>query len=62
MLSEVEMPSFKCADVGMDCGFEATADTEEELMKKITDHAREAHQMETIPPDMVEKVKQAIKR
>jgi len=55
------MPSFKCKDVGVDCSFEATAETEEELMKKIAEHAKEAHGMETIPADMLARVKQAIK-
>jgi len=55
------MPSIKCKDVGMDCGFEATAETEEELMKKIAEHAAEVHGMKTIPPELLEKVKAAIK-
>ena len=56
------MPSFKCKDIGMDCAFEATAETEDELMKKIAEHASEAHNMKTIPPDVMEKVKDAIKK
>ena len=56
------MPSFKCADLGMNCPFEATAETEEELMKKIAEHGAKAHDMKTIPPDMQEKIKKAIKK
>jgi len=55
------MPSIKCKDVGMDCDFEATADTEDELMKKIAEHAAEVHDMKTIPPEVIEKVKRAMK-
>jgi len=55
------MPSIKCKDVGMDCEFEATAETEDELMKKIAEHAAEVHGLETIPPELLEKVKAAIK-
>lgn len=55
------MPSFKCRDIGMDCDFEATAETVDELMKKIAEHAKSAHNMETIPSDLLEKVKSAIK-
>jgi predicted small metal-binding protein len=47
----------------MDCPFEASADTEEELMKKITEHAEKVHNMK--PPfsdDFVAKVKNAIKK
>ena len=56
------LPSFKCRDIGMDCPFEASAATDEELMKKITEHATTVHNMK--PPfseDFVAKVKNAIK-
>jgi len=53
--------SFKCRDIGMACDFEATAKTEEELIKKIAEHASEVHSIETMSPEMTEKVKKAIK-
>jgi len=57
------MPSFKCKDLGMKCDFEATAKTEEELMKKITEHATKVHNMKPpFPLDMMQKVKKAIKK
>jgi len=56
------MSSFKCKDIGMSCGFETTAKTEDELMKKIGEHASKAHNMKTIPPDVMSKVKKAIKK
>jgi predicted small metal-binding protein len=56
------MPSFKCKDAGMACPFEASAPTEAQLMEKIAKHAKEAHGMKTIPSDMMEKVKKAIKK
>jgi predicted small metal-binding protein len=55
------MPSFKCKDIGMDCPFEAEADTEKELMAKVAKHAKEAHGIETISPELQDKIKQAIK-
>jgi len=45
----------------MNCGFEATADTKDELMQKIAEHASQAHNMKTIPPDVMDKVNKAIK-
>ena len=54
--------SIKCADVGADCNWEGTADTEEELFKKIATHGKEAHGFEQIPPELIEKAKAAIKR
>jgi predicted small metal-binding protein len=47
----------------MDCPFEASAATEEDLMKKITEHAGKVHNMK--PPfseEFVAKVKKAIKK
>ena len=55
------MPSFKCEDAGMKCGFKATAETRDKLMGKIVGHAREAHNMKNIPHDVMAKVKKAIK-
>jgi predicted small metal-binding protein len=50
-----------CRDVGADCDFEARADTEEELFKILQDHAQSGHGMAEIPPELVEKVKGAIR-
>lgn len=55
------LPSFKCADIGLSCPFEATAKTEDELMKKIAVHAAEVHNLKPVPPDMMAKIKKAIK-
>jgi len=56
------MPSFRCRDICASCRFEATAKTEDELLKKIAEHARKAHNMKTISPDVMKKVKNAIKK
>ncbi len=46
----------------MDCPFEATAPSEAELMKKIGEHAAKAHAMIGVPPDLMAKIKGAIKK
>ncbi len=56
------VPTFKCIDIGLSCSFEATAKTEDEVMKKVADHAAKAHNMKTIPPDVMPKIKKAIKK
>jgi predicted small metal-binding protein len=56
------MPSFRCSDIGMQCRFEATAKTEQELLKKIAEHAKAAHKIDPIPPDLLAKVKKAIRK
>ncbi len=54
--------SFKCADIGMTCGFETKASTKEELMPLIANHAKTAHNMNEIPADVLQKVNAAIKK
>ncbi|MDH5695086.1 MAG: DUF1059 domain-containing protein [Dehalococcoidia bacterium] len=56
------MPSFQCKDMGMTCGWKAEAKTEDELLKKIADHAAKAHNMKEISPEQMKKVKAAIKK
>ena len=51
---------FTCSDVGVDCSWSASAETEDELMAQIAEHAKE-HGFDPIPVDLVEKVKAAIK-
>ncbi len=55
------MPSFKCADIGMDCTFEAKSLTKNGLMKKIQDHASNVHKITAIPPDLKSKIESVIK-
>lgn len=50
-----------CRDVGVDCDYEAEAETEEELMRELEDHAREDHGMEEIPQTLLPKIKGAIR-
>ena len=50
-----------CRDVGPDCDFTARADTEEELLRQCAEHAREAHGMTEIPPEVAEKLRAAIR-
>ncbi len=52
--------SFKCKDIGMECGFETSAGERGALMSKIGAHAKEAHNMHTIPDDIMKKVEKAI--
>jgi predicted small metal-binding protein len=56
------MPSIKCKDIGMKCGFEVKDENQEELMQILALHAEKSHNMKTIPPDVMEKVKKAIKK
>lgn len=55
------MPSFKCADIGMDCTFAAKALTKSSLMKKVAAHASDVHKITAIPGDLKAKIESAIK-
>ncbi|OLS13660.1 MAG: hypothetical protein RBG13Loki_2726 [Promethearchaeota archaeon CR_4] len=58
----IKLPSFACKDIGMDCTWKANDKSQEGLMKKIADHAKKAHNMTSIDPALLEKVKGAIKK
>ncbi len=55
------MKSLACRDVGMNCDWKTQGKTEDEVMKKAADHARNVHKMNQIPPDMERKVRGAIR-
>ena len=55
------MPCFECKDLGMDCPFTAEAETEDELMKKIIEHAKTVHNMKSINAKTKENFRKAIK-
>ncbi len=53
--------SISCTDAGSDCGWSATAETEEELMNKVAEHAKADHKDLEITPEVVAKIKSIIK-
>jgi predicted small metal-binding protein len=56
------MVSFKCADLGMNCGFEAKgAKDANEMMAIAAVHAKSAHGIANPPADLVTKIQHAIK-
>jgi predicted small metal-binding protein len=53
--------TISCRDVGVDCDFIATGETEQEILEQCAEHARTAHGMTELPPDLAMKVRGAIK-
>ena len=51
----------RCSDIGMDCDFEARADTVPDLLQKCAEHAKTDHGMQKIPAELVAKVTAAIR-
>lgn len=47
----------RCKDVGFDCDGVIRADTEEEALKQAATHAKEAHGMEEVSPEVEKKIK-----
>ena len=56
----VGMPSFRCADLGMDCAFQARALSLNGLMKKIRVHASDVHKILSMPGDLEAKIRSEI--
>ena len=50
-----------CGDVVEGCAFEASASTEEELVKQVSAHAARAHGVKEVTPELAARVKAAIR-
>ena len=50
-----------CADVAPGCDFEIRGESEHDVLRKAAEHAKAEHQMESIPPEMLSKIKNAIR-
>jgi predicted small metal-binding protein len=46
-----------CRDVGFECDGVIRAETEEEALKLVAEHAKEVHSMQEVTPDVVERVR-----
>ena len=53
--------TYTCRDVGVPCDWRVRGETEDEIMKKIPEHARTVHKMDEIPKDLAPKVRAAIR-
>lgn len=55
------MKSIACGDLVPGCHFKARAETEAELMQKVSDHVHEAHPDVTLTPALVTAAKEKIR-
>jgi predicted small metal-binding protein len=53
--------TISCRDVGVDCDFQATGETVDDVLRQCADHAKSAHGIEEIPPELAAKVQSAIR-
>lgn len=50
-----------CRDLGYDCEGVIKAKTEEEALKLAAEHAKKAHGLKEVTPEIVEKIKSVMK-
>src|SRR5262245_6004013 len=55
------MKAVTCRDVGVDCDFVARGETVDDVLRQCGEHARSAHGFTDVPPELVDKVKAAIR-
>lgn len=54
------MKEFSCGQVVPDCDARFQGETEEEVLQQVAVHAKEAHGMDDVPPEVLEQVKAGI--
>jgi predicted small metal-binding protein len=53
--------SISCRDVGVDCDFQATGETVDDVLQQCASHAKSAHGIDEITPELAAKVQSAIR-
>jgi len=51
---------FKCKYIGNDCNYEVQGKSEEEILQKVSDHAKTVHHMNEISKEFSDKVRAEI--
>ncbi len=54
------MKQFRCGDVVLGCEWVTRKEDEGELFEEITSHARDAHGMDEVPPEVVDAIHKVI--
>ena len=61
-ITEVNMAKVvSCKDAGVECDFVIRGETEQDILRQAAEHARTAHNMTEIPPEVAEKLRGAIR-
>ncbi len=50
-----------CRDLGFDCDGVVRAETEEEAIQQVAAHAQSVHEMETVPPELADQVREVMR-
>jgi predicted small metal-binding protein len=54
------MKQFKCGDVVLGCEWVTRSEDDQELFDDISSHARDAHAMDEVPPEVEDKIRAVI--
>ncbi len=54
------MKQFRCGDVVLGCDWVTRKEDEEELLEEIQSHARDAHGMDEVPPEVEDQIHRVI--
>jgi predicted small metal-binding protein len=54
------LKQFKCGDVVLGCEWVTRREDEQELFEEIRSHARDAHGMDEVPPEVVDAINNVI--
>jgi predicted small metal-binding protein len=54
------MKEFRCGDVVPGCPTLIEGESEEEVLQQVSVHAREAHAMDEVPPEVVDQIRGVI--
>jgi predicted small metal-binding protein len=50
------MKEFRCGDLVPGCGTVIHSETQDDILVKIADHARDEHGMHEVPPEVVDNI------
>jgi predicted small metal-binding protein len=54
------MKQFKCGDIVPGCGSIIEGESDDEVLAEVAAHAREAHGMDEVPPEVADRVRSLI--
>jgi predicted small metal-binding protein len=54
------MKEFKCGEIVPGCETKIRAESDEEILDRVAEHAREAHGMDEVPPHVAERIRAVI--
>ena len=61
MKNHIMTKSISCSDAGKDCGWSATAETEEDLMSQVKEHVLSDHKEIELNEESISSIKSLIK-